>query len=99
MANGQSLEFRVDRLMANGKYLSDEIGMEQARKYGLSHEYEFARSRGYDIIEALEDWDLLDDDFRTRYKDYELPREKTFAQGARDFLSRIFTLREKGIGN
>lgn len=54
-------------------YLTDEIGLKQAAKYNLKEEYLMARRHGC-IIEALEDWDLLTDEFLKEYDGYELPK-------------------------
>lgn len=55
------------------KYLTDEIGAAQATKYKLTDEYWMARKHGLNIIEALEDWDLLDEEFLKKYDGYSVP--------------------------
>ena len=59
--------------------LTDEIGRKQAAKYNLEEEYLMARRHGCNIIEALEDWDLIDDEFLKEYDGYELPKP-TFSE-------------------
>ena len=54
-------------------YLTDEIGAAQAAKYKLTDEYWMARKHGLNIIEALEDWDLLDEEFLKKYDGYSVP--------------------------
>lgn len=44
-------------------YLTDEIGLKQAAKYHLEEAYLMARKHGDNIIEALDDWDFIDDEF------------------------------------
>lgn len=61
------------------KILTDEIGIKQAAKYNLKEEYLMARRQGLNIIEALEDWDLIDDEFMKEYDGYELPNP-TFSE-------------------
>ena len=55
------------------KYLTDEIGAAQATKYKLTDEYWMARKHGLNFIEALEDWDLLDEEFLKKYDGYSVP--------------------------
>lgn len=64
-------------------YLTDEIGLKQAAKYNLEEEYLVARRHGCNIIEALEDWDLIDDEFLKEYDGYELPKP-TFKERIRN---------------
>lgn len=59
------------------KVLTDEIGAKQAAKYNLVNEYYMARQHGCNIIEALEEWDLLDDDFCSKYEGYSVPKKTT----------------------
>ena len=54
-------------------YLTDEIGAAQAAKYKLTDEYWMARKHGLNIIEALEDWDPLDEEFLKKYDGYSVP--------------------------
>lgn len=51
-------------------HLTEEIALKQAVKYNLEEEYKMARKYGYSIIDALEDWDLIDDEFIKRYNLY-----------------------------
>ena len=64
-------------------YLTDEIGLKQAAKCNLEEEYLVARRHGCNIIEALEDWDLIDNEFLKEYDGYELPKP-TFKERIRN---------------
>lgn len=64
-------------------YLTDEIGLKQAAKYHLEEAYLMARKHGYNIIEALDDWDLIDDEFLKEYDGYEVPKP-TFKEQLRN---------------
>ena len=51
-------------------FLTDEIGIRQAKKYGLEREYLEARKYGLGILQSLEEWDLLDAEFLHLYDGY-----------------------------
>ena len=51
--------------------VDDHIGLQQARKYGLEKEYEEARNYGLTVLEALEKWNLIDDDFISKFGHFE----------------------------
>ena len=57
--------------------------MKQAAKYNLEEEYLVARRHECNIIEALEDWDLIDNEFLKEYDGYELPKP-TFKERIRN---------------
>ena len=83
--------------MANSKILTDKIGLEQAHKWGIAYEYKYARRHGCNIIEALEDWDLLDEGFCTKYEGYQLSHKQKLLEKIINFISNIFDIRAKKI--
>lgn len=48
-------------------HLTKEITLRQAAKCNLEEEYLMARKHGYSIIDALDDWDFIDDEFLKEY--------------------------------
>ena len=68
--------------------------MLQARKYGLEKEYEEARNYGLTIIEALEEWDLIDDNFICKFghfEDIKKPVRFKHLKKAWHFIESVFS--------
>lgn len=74
--------------------LDDNIGLNQARKYGLEKEYEEARNYGLTILEALEEWDLIDDDLISKFghfEDIKKPVRHKYLKKAWQFIESVFS--------
>ncbi len=54
-------------------YLTDEIALKHAAKFNLEKEYKTARKQGYNIIDALDYCNIINEEFIKEYDGYELP--------------------------
>ena len=67
----QSLLLDVWHLMLGGQQVGphDRIAMRIAARYGMVQEYKTSRRQNMRPLEALEDWDLIDENDRKLFRD------------------------------
>ena len=67
----QSLLLDVWHLLLGGQQVGphERIAMQIAARYGMTKEYKTARRKNLRPLQALEDWDLIDENDRKLFRD------------------------------